>query len=92
MGGRPGDCPSTGWLIHDFNGDRMHWGAVILGIFLSAVVSVAWPLAIGAIPVLLGFGAVVSVVMLPKWVRQWMHVRKVEKAALKAMAQSVDKS
>lgn len=82
----------SGWFIHDFNDGRTHWGAVLGGIFLSAIVSVAWPLAIGAIPVLFGIGVIVSVVMLPKWVRVWLHVRKVEKSALKAMAQSVDKS
>jgi hypothetical protein len=82
----------SGWFIHDFNDGRTHWGAVTGGIFWSAIVSVGWPLAIGAIPILLGLGAVVGVVMLPRWVRVWLHVRKVEKAAMKAMAQSVDKS
>ncbi len=82
----------TGWLVHECNSGRTHWGGVVGGIFLSVIVSVGWPLAIGAIPILLALGAVVGVVMLPKWVRVWLHVRKVEKAALKAMSESVDKS
>lgn len=83
---------ATGWLVHDFNKERMHWGAVLGGIFLSAIVSIGWPLAIGAIPILLALGAIVGVVMLPVWVRIWLRVRKVEKAALKVMSESVDKS
>lgn len=82
----------TGWLVHEFNNERTHWGGVVAGIMLSTTVAFLWPLAIGAIPVLFGIGAVVGVVLLPKWVRVWLHVRKVEKAAMKAMAQSVDKS
>lgn len=86
---------ATGWIVHDLtdlDDEDTHWGAIFDGVTWSAVMAIAWPLAIGAIPILLGVGLIVVVVMLPKWIRVWLHVRKVKKAALKAMSESVDKS
>jgi hypothetical protein len=83
---------ATGWIAHDFATDRIHVHRVIVGIISSVAVALAWPLAIAGIPILLALGVIIGVVMLPRWVRVWLHVRKVEKAAMKAMVQSVDKS
>lgn len=85
-----------GWIIHNFiNEERItitYWANVFNGISLSAMMFIWWPLVFAAIPILLMLGFVVGLVLLPKWVSSWLRVRKVEKAAMKAMAESVDKS
>lgn len=82
----------TGWFVHEATGGRMHPGGVIMGVFLSTVLAFMWPFVIGAIPILLGLAVVIGVVYLPKGVITYREIRKTERAARKALAESVDKS
>lgn len=84
---------ATGFLLaaSDARG-RVHPGGALGGVFLSAVAAFAWPLAIGAIPIVLCIGAIAFVVLLPKWVMDWHRIYKTEKAAKVAMAKAVDKT
>lgn len=83
----------SGWRVYaDSDVDQIRWLYMLCGILLSGAVSVAWPLAIAAIPLLFALGACLLVMMMPKLVMKWLHVRKLEKAARKKLAENVDKS
>lgn len=70
---------------------RIQGGHSLMGAFLSVMVSLLWPFAIGAIPVIVAGGLVTVVIYLPKWIVGGVQTYKAEKIARKALTENVDK-